>query len=101
MSLEELEATFEHELLTDKWAAAETAYALACRHRTESGERDRRSFGAAKEWAVCAINILDDLPAEYLAQVTTTRTSVGGIDLPDPLRPGVVRERLADVLRQG
>lgn len=35
VSLIELEATFERELLTDKRAAAEMAYALACPYRTE------------------------------------------------------------------
>ncbi|WP_217281640.1 hypothetical protein [Kibdelosporangium persicum] len=99
MSLEELEATFERELLTDKRAAAETAYALACRHRTEYDGSGQHPFKVAKEWAVRAIKILDELPAEHIDQVTSTRMSVGGVDLPELLHSGVVRERLADLLQ--
>ena len=97
-TIAELEAVFEHEAATDKRAAAETAYALAWRHRSEYvGEG--HPFDNAKAWAERAIGLLDALPSETLDQVASTRTSVGGVPLPDLLHSGVVRERLADVLR--
>jgi hypothetical protein len=99
VSLGQLEATFTHELATDTRAAAETAYALACRYATEYVGSDRRPFDIAKEWAVRAIELLDSLPADTVDQVASTRLSVGGVELPDLLHSGVVRERLADVLR--
>ncbi|MGB6165211.1 MAG: hypothetical protein WCF33_14870 [Pseudonocardiaceae bacterium] len=99
VSLEQLEATFEHELVTDTRAAAETAYALACRYATEYVGSDRRPFDIAKEWATRSIGLLDSLPSDTVEQVVSTRMSVGGVELPDLLHSGVVRERLADVLR--
>jgi hypothetical protein len=36
--------------------------------------------------------------AMAVEQVVSTRSSVGGVKPPDPLRPGVVRACLADVL---
>lgn len=99
VSLEELEAMFARELLTDKRAAAETAYALACRYRTEYSGCHRHPFNVAKEWALRSIAILDELPSESLEQVASTRMSVGGVDLPELFHSGVVRERLADLLQ--
>jgi hypothetical protein len=99
VSLEQLEATFTHELATDTRAAAETAYALACRYATEYVGSDRRPFDIAKEWAVRAIELLDSLSSDTVDQVASTRLSVGGVELPGLLHSGVVRERLADVLR--
>lgn len=99
VSLEQLEATFENEVATDTRAAAETAYALACRYATEYVGRDRRPFDIAKKWALRAIDLLDSLPSETVDQVASTRMSVGSVELPELLHSGVVRERLADVLR--
>jgi hypothetical protein len=99
VSLEQLEAAFQHELATDTRAAAETAYALACRYATEYVGGDRRPFEIAKEWAIRAIELLDSLPSDTVDQVASTRLSVGGVELPDLLHSGVVRERLSDVLR--
>jgi hypothetical protein len=99
MSLEELEAAFEREVISDKRAAAETAYALAYRHRTEYSGSDRHPFSIAKEWAMRSIELLDELPSDTVEQVASTRMSVGGVDLPELLHSGVVRERLADLLQ--
>jgi hypothetical protein len=98
VSLEELEAAFAREIVTDRRAAAETAYALACRYRTEGRCGDRHPFTVAKAWAERSIEILDELPSQSIDQVTSTRMSVGGVDLPELLHSGVVRERLADLL---
>jgi hypothetical protein len=96
-SVAELEAAFEHEVRIDKRVAAETAYALAFRYRDED-IGGRRRFDVAGEWARRAIELLDQLPADRVDQVASTRQTVGGVDLPDLLHSGVVRARLADVL---
>jgi hypothetical protein len=97
-SIAELEAAFEYEVRTDKRAAAETAYALAWRHRSEYvGEG--HPFDNARAWAERAIELLDALPSDSVDQVASTRASIGGVPLPDLLHSGVVRERLADLLR--
>lgn len=95
--LSELRAAFEAESATDKRAAAETAYALAFRYRNEDVEGVRH-FDTAGEWARRAIALLDSLPSDSLAEVSSTRPSVGGIPIPSLLHSGVVRERLGDVL---
>jgi hypothetical protein len=97
LSLAELEAAFERELATDRRAAAETAYALAFRYRDEDVE-GRRRFDLAKVWATRAVELLEGLPSETVADVASTRMSVGGVPLPELLHAGVARERLADVL---
>ena len=99
VSLKQLEATFEYDLATDIRAAAETAYALAVRYGTEYVGSDRRPFDIAKEWAMRSIELLDSLPSDTIDQVASTRMSVGGVELPELLHSGVVRERLADILR--
>lgn len=97
-TIAELEAVFEHEVATDRRAAAETAYALAWRHRSEYVGVGH-PFDNAKVWAERAIELLDALPSETLDQVASNRASVGGVPLPELLHSGVVRERLADILR--
>lgn len=97
VSLDELEAAFARELQTDKRVAAETAYALAFRYRSEDIEGVRR-FDLAKIWATRAIEILNALPSHSMEQVVSTRPSVGGVMLPDLFHAGIVRERLFDVL---
>lgn len=96
-SLDELQVEFSREVVTDKRAAAETAYALAFRYRNEDVNGSRR-FDIAKIWAQRAIELLDRLPSDTLDQVSSTRSTVSGIPIPDLLHSGVVRERLADVL---
>lgn len=98
MSLAELQAQFQHERRsTNKRAAAETAYALACRYRNEDVD-DRRRFDIAKQWALRAIELLDDLPSDTLEQAASTRQEVGGVSIPDLMHSGVVRIRLEDLL---
>lgn len=96
-SVDDLRAAFDRELVADKRAAAETAYALAFRYRNEDVD-GRRRFDLAGVWATHAIELLDELPSDTVAQVASTRISVGGVSLPDLLHSGVVRERLGDVL---
>jgi hypothetical protein len=91
-SLAELEAAFAHELATDRWTAAETAYALVVRYR-QAWEP-----GKAGEWARKAIDLLSEFPSDSLEQVATRRMSVGGVTLPDYLHADVVRARHADVM---
>lgn len=96
-SIEELKASFDSEIVSDKRAAAETAYALAFRYRGEDVD-GRRRFDLAGVWATHAIELLEELPSDELAEVVSTRTAVGGVPLPELLHSDVVRERLADVL---
>lgn len=96
-SLDELKAAFRRELPVDRRAAAETAYALALRYRNADVD-GRRRFDFAKEWAEKAVELLDGLPADSLADVASIRTSVGGVSIPELLHAGVARERLGDVL---
>ena len=93
----ELAAAFEQELTTNMRAAAETAYALAFRYRDEDVNGQRR-FDLAGGWATRAVELLDELPAETVEEVASTRQYVGGVPIPELLHAGVVRERLADVL---
>ncbi|KWX02565.1 hypothetical protein LI90_3608 [Carbonactinospora thermoautotrophica] len=90
-SVAELETAYNYELTTDKWAAAETAYALAARTKGKDP-----ATGA--EWARKAIELLEQFPSDTLEQVATQRVSVGGVTLPDYLHADVVRERFSDVL---
>jgi hypothetical protein len=86
-SAEELEAGFQRELATDRWAAAESAYALAVYHR------DAGDWAASREWVQQCLRLLEGFPADTLEQVATRRQSVGGIQLPTYLHDGVLRER--------
>lgn len=96
-SVEELRVEFDRQVVTDKRAAAETAYALAFRYRNED-VNGKRLFSEAKVWAERAIDLLDSLPSNTLNQVASTRTVVSSVPIPDFLHSGVVRARLADVL---
>ena len=97
MSISELEAAFAQELPISRRAAAETAYALAHRYRGEDVDGQRR-FDVAGRWARRAIDLLAEMPSSAVADVTSTRASVGGVEIPDLLHDDVVRSRLADVL---
>jgi hypothetical protein len=99
VSVAELEAAFGREVSTNKRVAAETAYALAYRYQTEYIPTDRPQAELAKEWARRSIELLDSLPSDTVEQVVSTRQEVGGVPLPDLLHSGVVRDRLADLLR--
>ncbi|NUK14025.1 hypothetical protein [Streptomyces lunaelactis] len=86
-SVDELETSFQRELGTDRWAAAESAYALAARHR-DSGDWEK-----SREWVKQCLRLLEGFPNEDLEDVATRRISVGGVQLPTYLHEGVVRER--------
>ncbi|MFJ5734731.1 hypothetical protein [Streptomyces microflavus] len=90
-SVEELESAFQQELATDRWAAAETAYALASRNR------DAGDWEKSREWVKQTLQLLEGFPDETEEQVATQRTSVGGVDLPTYLHEGVVRSRFGDL----
>lgn len=98
-SVVELEAAFDREVRSNKRAAAETAYALAYRYRTEYVPAGRPQVELAREWAQRSIELLDSLPSDSVEQVVSTRQSVGGVPLPDLLHADVLRDRLADLLR--
>ncbi|WP_329177530.1 hypothetical protein [Streptomyces sp. NBC_01477] len=86
-SVEELETTFHSQLATDRWAATETAFALAVR------TRDAGDWARSREWVTQCLRLLADFPGETLEQAATTRVSVGGVLLPHYLHEGVVRDR--------
>jgi hypothetical protein len=98
-SVADLESRFHQEILTDKRTAAETAYALAWRYRTEHVDCVQSPFEVARKWALRSIELFDALPSDTVEQVCSTRMSVGGVELPGLLHADVVRERLADLLR--
>lgn len=89
-ALSQLEATYNHELSTDRWAAAETAYALAWRYRSIDVEK-------AQAWAEAVLRLLAEFPTDTIEQVAPQRVQVGGVALPNLLHEGVVNERFADV----
>lgn len=91
ISVGELETIFQRELATDRWAATETAYALAVRNR-DAGDWDQ-----SREWVAQCLRLLEGLPGESEEQVATTRVSVGGVMLPNYLHEGVVRDRFGQL----
>ncbi|MEU9395953.1 hypothetical protein AB0D86_38875 [Streptomyces sp. NPDC048324] len=90
-SVQELESTFQQELATDRWAAAESSYALASRYR-EEGDWEK-----SREWVKQCLQLLEGFPADTMEQVATRRMSVGGVALPNYLHEGVVRERFGEL----
>ncbi|GAA2834131.1 hypothetical protein RMN57_18505 [Kitasatospora sp. CM 4170] len=90
-SAEELESIFQRELATDRWAATETAYALAVRLR------DAGDWPKSREWVQQCLQLLEGFPNETEDQVATTRVAVGGVPLPNYLHAGVIRERFGDL----
>ncbi|GAA3014931.1 hypothetical protein ACGFR6_11625 [Streptomyces sp. NPDC048567] len=90
-STDELESIFQRELATDRWAATETAYALAVRHR------DLGDWPASREWVQQCLRLLEGFPSETEEQVATSRTSVGGVSLPTYLHSGIVEARFGDL----
>lgn len=90
-SADELESIFQRELATDRWAATETAYALAVRHR------DLGDWAKSREWGQQCLRLLEGFPSDTEEQVATSRTSVGGVSLPTYLHSGVVQDRFGDL----
>lgn len=91
-SAEEMESAFQRELATDRWAATESAYALAVRHR------DAGDWEKSREWAWQCLQLLEGFPSDTEEQVATTRVSIGGVSLPNYLHEGVVRSRFGEDL---
>lgn len=91
-SAEELESIFQQELATNRWAAAESAYALAVRHR------DVGDWEKSREWVQQCLRLLEGFPSDTEEQTATTRVSVGGVPLPNYLHSGVVRDRFGENL---
>ncbi|MFJ4738197.1 hypothetical protein [Streptomyces sp. NPDC088775] len=90
-SLVELENIFQQELPTDRWAAAETAFALAVR------SRDTGDWEKSREWVAQCLQLLEGFPDETEEHVATKRVSVGGVPLPNYLHEGVVRDRFGEL----
>lgn len=90
-SIDELESSFQRELATDRWAAAESSYALAVRNR------DAGDWEGSREWVKQCLRLLEGFPCEAEEQVATTRVSVGGVTLPNYLHEGVVRDRFGEI----
>jgi hypothetical protein len=91
VSVAELETSFQRELATDRWAATETAYALAV------SNRDAGDWQQSRAWVAQCLRLLAGFPTETEDQVATTRVSVGGVPLPTYLHEGVVRERFGQL----
>ena len=93
-SISEVRKLYEDErFFQDHRAAAQYAYALALRLR-EVGQIDE-----ARRYARECLQLAESLPANTLDDVVSDRQSIGGISLPDHFHDGVVRTRLADLLR--
>ncbi|AJE87510.1 hypothetical protein SLNWT_7134 [Streptomyces albus] len=90
-SIPELDTIFQRELATDRWAAAETAFALASRNR------DAGDWEESRKWVKECLRLLEGFPADTEAQVATKRTSVGGVDLPNYLHEGVLTARFGQL----
>ena len=52
----------------------------------------------ARRFAGECLELAERLPANTLDDVVSTKTSVGGVPLPEHFHDGVVRSRLADLL---
>ncbi len=92
-SINELKKQFEQECyFADDRAAAEYAYALAIRLRSQGDNEEARKY--AQE----SLRYAQRLPSSSLDDVTSTRTSLGGVSMPEMFHDGVVRSRLSDLL---
>jgi hypothetical protein len=90
--IKRLEYAFERELITDRWTAAETAYALAVHYRTVDIERTR-------EWLATLLQLLEEFPNDHLQDTVTRRMEVGGVLMPEFLHDGVVKARFEGLIR--
>ena|SRR3569833_2707186 len=93
MPISELRELFYEELFYEEnRSAAEYAFALAVRLR-EVGET-----WEARKFAVQCLELTKALPSSTLDDVSSSRSHVGGVPLPERFHDGVVRTRLADLL---
>lgn len=93
-TLPDLEAAFDRELLTDKWTAAETAYAIATKYR------DAGDVESARKWLGNLRDLLAQFPSDTLEQTATRRMTVAGVMIPEYLHDGVVVARFEGLLRE-
>ncbi|HZO64510.1 MAG TPA: tetratricopeptide repeat protein [Kribbellaceae bacterium] len=91
--ISELRRRYEEERhFLDDRGAAEYAYALAIRLR-EAGQ-----LAEARRYARECLRLAETLPSATLDDVTVSRTTVGGVPMPEHFHDGVVRARLSDLL---
>lgn len=91
--ISELRKKFDDEVyFGDDRAAAEYAYVLAVRLRSE-GERSE-----AQKYARESLRLAERLPDSTLDDVSSPRLSLGGVPMPERFHDGVVRNRLRDLL---
>lgn len=76
----------------DDRAVAETAYALSVR------AMDRGDLDNATHYARASFAAAERLPSSTLDDVASTRTRVGGVELPSYFHSGVVQARLGGLL---
>lgn len=76
----------------DDRVTAETAYALTMRMM------DSGSYDEAKRYANESYRAAKRLPSSLTDDVASTRTTVGGVPLPDYFHEGVIRARLGGLL---
>jgi len=92
-ALRDVIADFEHELASGhRREAAELAYAIAVRTQAEGRVRDAAEYGKK------CLALLEELPSKTIDDVTSTRTKVAGVLLPELLHDGVVRARLGHLV---
>jgi hypothetical protein len=92
-SVDELKKQFEQECyFADDRAAAEYAYVLAVRLRSQGDHEEARRY--AQE----SLRYAQRLPSTSLDDVASTRTSLGGVPVPEIFHDGVIRSRLSDLL---
>lgn len=92
-SIGDLKRRYEEErLYQDDRAAAEYAYVLAVRLR-EAGQETE-----ARQYARKCLRRATALPSKTLDDVASTRSMLGGVQMPERFHDGVVRARLAGLL---
>jgi hypothetical protein len=92
-SVGELKEQFERECyFADDRAAAEYAYVLAVRLRSDGNTVEARRY--AKE----SLRYAERLPSSSLDDVASSRISLAGVPMPEIFHDGVVRSRLRDLL---
>ncbi|MFI5731050.1 hypothetical protein ACIA49_13075 [Kribbella sp. NPDC051587] len=91
--VDEVVAVFEREFVAGRSReAAELAYAAATRLQA------RGRVGDASVYARHAFALLEQLPDSTIEQVTSTRSKVGGVNIPELLHVGVIKARLGHLL---
>ncbi|GAB7049101.1 hypothetical protein [Catenuloplanes indicus] len=82
----------EERFYQDDRAAAEYAFALAVRLRSEGQIPEARGYA----WE--CLKLIEALPPRSLDEAISDRQIIAGVPMPDYFHAGVVRSRLADLL---